>query len=303
MGVYVLQQLVNAIAYGSILGLLAIGYTIIYGILGLINFAHGEIFMVGAFICYLSVSFLNVAWGVGAVLAILGAVFGGFLVYVLVYRPLIRRRAPVLAVFIASFGASLGLRYLFMMFLTDRRRPFPIPEFFNRFVFLGGVAVGIRDVIILAITLLIMLILTIFIKSSRLGVAMRAVAYDKETAQLMGVNVTKTIVAAFIIGSALAGLSALEYGISFGIVNPSMGFLPGLEGFIAAVVGGIGNIFGAMLGGFIIGIGEILFVAFLPASLSPLRPLFVWTLLFIILFVKPSGLFRPNIKFEELWGG
>lgn len=302
MGLYLAQQLVNAVAYGSILGLLAIGYTMIYGILGLINFAHGEIFMIGAFICYFAVSFLNIAWGLGALLAILASTIGGLLVYRLVYRPLIKRNAPVLTVFIASFGASLGLRHLFMMFLTDRRRPFPIPELFNKMYFVGGVAISLRDILIFVTTILIMLAIAYFIKNTRLGIAMRAVAYDKETAELMGANSSRIIVAAFAIGSALAGLSALEYGLSFGILNPSMGFLPGLEGFVAAVIGGIGNVPGAMIGGFIIGIGEILFVALLPASFSPLRPLFVWALLFVILFVKPSGLFRPNVKFEGIWG-
>jgi branched-chain amino acid transport system permease protein len=146
-----------------------------------------------------------------------------------------------------------------------------------------------------------MLVVSYFVKYSKLGIAMRAVSYDKRTANFMGINSTRIIKVVFIIGSMLAGISGIEYGLSFGIVNPSMGFNPGLTGFIAAVLGGIGNVPGAMIAGFIVGIGEILFVAILPAIYSPLRPLFVWILLFFILFLKPSGLFRANVKFEGDW--
>ena len=147
-----------------------------------------------------------------------------------------------------------------------------------------------------------MVLLTLLVRRTKIGTAMRAVSYDARTAEVMGVNSTTVVVAAFALGSALAGFSAISYGLSFGILNPSMGFEPGLKGFIAAVLGGIGNVPGAMVGGFLIGIGEILFVALLPAAYSSMRPLFVWALLFFILFLKPTGLFRPNVKFEGIWG-
>ena len=302
MGLYLVQQLINAFSYGSILGLLAVGYTMIYGILGLINFAHGEIFMIGAFACYFLVSLYKVPWVVGALGAVAASTIAGLLLERVVYRPCIKRKAPVLSVFIASFGASLFLRFLFMMFFTDRRRAFPIPAFFEKMYFLGEIAIGLRDIIIFVSTIVIMSLVACLIKYTKLGIAMRGVSYDAKTAQLMGINSSRIIVAAFAVGSALAGISAIEFGLSFGIVNPTMGFTPGLEGFIAAVLGGIGNVPGAMIGGFLIGVGEILFVALLPPALSPLRPLFVWTLLFVILFVKPTGLFRPNVRFEGLWG-
>lgn len=301
MGLYIAQQLINAVSYGSILGLLAVGYTMIYGILGLINFAHGEIFMIGAFVCYLLSSTLSMSWGTGAILALIATTVVGLLLERLVYRPIANRKAPVLTVFIASFAASVGLRHIMMMFFTDKRRAFPIPPVFERMFMVGGVAIGLRDIIIFAVTIIVMAIVAYFVRYTRLGMAMRAVSYDKKTAELVGVNSSKVIITAFIIGSVLAGISALEYGLSFGVVNPSMGISPGLTAFIAAVVGGIGNVPGAMIGGFIIGIGEVLFIALLPASFSPLRPLFVWVLLFVILFTKPSGLFKPNVKFEGIW--
>ncbi|NLS45469.1 MAG: branched-chain amino acid ABC transporter permease [Firmicutes bacterium] len=301
MGLYLAQQLVNGISYGSILGLLAVGYTMIYGILGLINFAHGEVFMIGAFICYLASAVRGMPWVIGAILALVTSTAVGFLLQRYVYRPTTEKKAPLLTVFIASFAASIGLRHIVMMFYTDKRRAFPIPGVFERMFLVGGIAIGLRDIVIFIVTIAIMSVLAYFIRYSKTGMGMRAVSYDKNTAELVGVNSRKVTIAAFIIGSALAGLSALVYGLSFGIVNPSMGITPGLTAFIAAVLGGIGNVTGAMIGGFIIGLGEVLFVALLPASLSPLRPLFVWALLFVILFIKPSGLFRPNVKFEEIW--
>jgi branched-chain amino acid transport system permease protein len=301
MVLYIFQQLVNALSYGSILGLLAVGYTMIYGILGLINFAHGEIFMIGAFSCYLFATVLNLPWVTAALLAIITSTISGLLLERVAYRPCIRRGGSVLTIFILSFSASIFLRYLFMMFFTDKRRAFPIPAFFEKMYFAGGIVIGLRDILIFATTVLIMLVVSYFVKYSKLGIAMRAVSYDKGTANFMGINSTQIIKVVFIIGSMLAGISGLEYGLSFGIVNPSMGFNPGLTGFIAAVLGGIGNVPGAMIAGFIVGIGEILFVAILPAIYSPLRPLFVWILLFFILFLKPSGLFRANVKFEGDW--
>jgi branched-chain amino acid transport system permease protein len=220
----------------------------------------------------------------------------------MIYRPCINRSASALTLLIASFAASLGLRFLFMMFLTDRRKAFPVPDVFQTMYFAGDIAIGLADIMIFVSTLMIMGVLTLFLRNTKLGIAMRAVSYDAKTTELMGVNSARITLAAFAIGSGLAGLSAIEYGISFGVVNPSMGFLPGLEGFIAAVLGGIGNVPGAMVGGFIIGVGEILFVALLPPQYSPIRPSFVWLLLFVILFVRPSGLFRPNVKFEGIWG-
>jgi branched-chain amino acid transport system permease protein len=302
MVLYLVQQLINAISYGSILGLLAVGYTMIYGILGLINFAHGEIFMIGAFVCYFLVSLYHVPWVIAALIAIAASTIAGLLLERVVYRPCIKRNAPVLTVFIASFGASLGLRFSFMMFFTDRRRAFPIPEVIEKMYFWGEIAIGLRDIIIFVTTIVIMSLVACFIKYTKLGTAMRGVSFDSKTAQLMGINSARIIVTAFAIGSALAGISAIEYGLTFGIVNPAMGFTPGLEGFIAAVLGGIGNVPGAMIGGFLIGVGEILFVALLPPELSPLRPLFVWALLFVILFLRPTGLFRPNVKFAGIWG-
>jgi branched-chain amino acid transport system permease protein len=299
---YIAQQLINALSYGSVLGLLAVGYTMIYGILGLINFAHGEIFMVGAFTCYLLVETLHFPFIIGTIGAVVASILIGLLLYKIVYQPCLKRNAPILAVFIASFGASLGLKSLFMMFFGDQRRSFPVSEHLIGVYNIGQITINKQDFVMFIATILIMIVINYLIKYTRVGIAMRAVSYNMKIAETVGVDSKKIIVMAFVIGSALAGISAVQYGLNFSIVYPNMGFTPGLEGFIAAVLGGIGNVPGAMIGGFIIGIGEILFVAFLPPIFSAVRPIFVWGLLFLILFLKPSGLFRPNVKYEGIWG-
>ena len=299
MDMYLIQQAINALSYGSILALLAIGYTMIYGILGLINFAHGEIFMIGAFCAYLLVAFAESSFLVGVLGAIGGAVLIGLFLERMVYRPCLKRNKEVLTVFIASFGASLGFRNLMTMIFGDGRRAFPIPEVLDQIIATdNGLFINVKDIAIFSVTVVLLIGISLFIKYSRPGIAMRAVAYNANTARLMGVNSRGIVTLAFVLGSALAGISAVCYGVSFGILNPSMGYLAGINGFIAAVLGGIGNVPGAAVAGFIIGLGEVMFVALLPPSWSAIRPTFVWGLLFIILFVKPSGLFRANIRIE-----
>ena len=299
MDMYLLQQAINALSYGSILALLAIGYTMIYGILGLINFAHGEIFMIGAFCAYLLVAFAESSFLVGVLGAIGGAVLVGLFIERMVYRPCLKRNKEVLTVFIASFGASLGFRNLMTMIFGDGRRAFPIPEALDQIIATdNGLFINVKDIAIFSVTVVLLVGISLFIKYSRPGIAMRAVAYNANAARLVGINSRRVVTMAFVLGSSLAGISAVCYGVSFGILNPSMGYLAGINGFIAAVLGGIGNVPGAAVAGFIIGLGEVMFVALLPPSWSAIRPTFVWGLLFIILFIKPSGLFRANIRIE-----
>ncbi|MEM2567806.1 MAG: branched-chain amino acid ABC transporter permease [Candidatus Bathyarchaeia archaeon] len=300
MANYILQQIINALGYGGILGLLGIGYTIIYGVAGLINFAHGEIFMISAVIAY----FIGYVYGQHFVLTIIAAIAAGIVCGLslneIIYQPCIKRRAPILAIFIASFGASIFLRYLLMMILTDRRRPFPIPQFLERVLIIGTIAIPLKDLITLGVTILAAVFTAYIVKFTRIGIALRAVAYDKLTAQTMGVSIASVVRFAFLLGSLVAGVAALAYGISFRVVHPTMGFVPGLYGFMAAVIGGIGNVWGAFVAGILLGFAEIFIVGFFPPSLSPLRPFLVWTVLILIMLLKPAGLFRPNIKFEEV---
>lgn len=297
---FFLQQLVNALGYGGILGLLGIGYTVIYGVAGLINFAHGEIFMIGAIAAYLVGYVYKVSFVFAGLSALVASIVCGLMLNYLIYQPCVKRRVPILAMFIASFGASVFLRYLLMMILSDRRRPFPIPAFFERVLTLGSIAVPLRDIITVCTTLFAAAITGYVVKFTRVGVALRAVAYDRITAQAMGVRLSGIIRFVFFLGSVLAGIAAIVYGVSFRVVYPTMGFTPGLYGFMAAVIGGIGNVWGAFVAGLLLGIAEIFIVAFLPPSLSPLRPFLVWTILILFMIAKPTGIFRPNIKFEEI---
>ena len=299
MTIYLLQQAINALSYGSILALLAIGYTMIYGILGLINFAHGEIFMLAAFFAYLLVASGGTPFLAGLAGAVGGAVLIGLFLERVVYRPALKRQAEVLTIFIASFGASLGFRNLMTMIFGDGRRAFPLPAGIDQVLITeSGLFINVKDILILGVTLAVLVLVTLFIKRTRAGLAMRAVAFSAGTAHLMGIDSRKVITLAFALGSALAGLSAVAYGLSFGVLNPTMGYLAGINGFIAAVVGGVGNVAGAAAAGYILGLGEVMFVALLPPAWSAIRPVFVWGLLFVLLFLKPNGLFRANIKIE-----
>ncbi|WP_158531741.1 MULTISPECIES: branched-chain amino acid ABC transporter permease [unclassified Halanaerobium] len=293
---YILQQVLNALSLGSMLALLAVGYTMIYGILGLINFAHGEVFMIGAFTAMYAITGLNLPLAAALLLAICASVITGVLLERLCYRPV--QESGDITLFITSLAASIGIRSLFIMLLGSRSRQFPMPEYLQGIHFWGEILVTDLNLIIFIFTVIITIVLSIFIKKTKLGIAMRGVSYSKKTAETMGINSNSIIVATFVIGSALAAVAGVAWGLQYGNVRPAMGYHPGISGFIAAVLGGVGNITGAAISGFLLGIGQVLFVAFLPSAYSGFRPLFVWIVLFIILFYKPTGLFRANIKWE-----
>jgi branched-chain amino acid transport system permease protein len=291
---YVAQQMLNALAWGSMLGLLAVGYSLLYGVLGLINFAQGEILMVGAVSAVLVMSFGKGPFWVACIAALAASIVAGVLIERAAFRPV--RTAGGVTLFITSLAVSVLLKNVYIMGLTNKIRHFSSPAFLRGSNELGGLVIYNSTMIIFAITIVITFALLYFINNTKVGIGMRAVAYDHQTAQLLGVNTNKVIVLAFIISSALAGISGLFWGIKYGSVQPTMGLVPVVDAFIAAVLGGIGNVLGAMVGGFIIGIGEVLFVAFLPPELVGLRPLFVWGVLFLLLIFKPSGLFPANVK-------
>jgi len=292
---YIIQQILNALSLGSMLALLAVGYTMIYGVLGLINFAHGEVFMIGAFTAMFALKLGLPLWLV-IIAAMLASVLAGILLERFAYRPV--RGSGDITLFITSLAASIGIRSLFITFLGSKSHSFPVPEYLQGIRFMGDILITDLKLFIFGFTILLTVILTILLKKTNLGIAMRGVSYNKDTAEAMGINSNSVIVATFIIGSALAALAGVAWGLQYSNVRPNMGYLPGISGFIAAVLGGIGNITGAAISGFILGVGQVLFVGFLPSSFSGYRPLFVWILLFIILFIKPSGLFKANIKWE-----
>lgn len=278
------QQLINGIILGSTYALIALGYTMVYGIIELINFAHGEIYMFGAFTGMILMTRFNLPFPAALLLAMVTAALMGVTVEYVAYRPL--RRSPRLAALISAIGASIFLQNLALLLWGSRPQNFPSP--FKIKVYQSSYfSISQLEIIILVISFLLMVGLSFFIKNTRTGKAMRATAQDRDTASLMGININRIITITFAIGSALGAAAGVLVGIYFRTVNPMMGVMPGLKGFVAAVLGGIGSIPGAMLGGLLLGIAEVAGVAYIS---SQYRDAIAFAILIIVLLFKPSGL-------------
>ncbi|MCF6461649.1 branched-chain amino acid ABC transporter permease [Clostridium sp. Cult3] len=287
-----LQHLANGISLGSLYALIAIGYTMVYGILRLINFAHGDIFMLGVYITYYGIVFTSIPWWLVFILASIITGFIGLLLEKLAYKPL--RDSPRITILISAIGASFFLQNFGIVVFGGRPKAFPIPNVFNKVIKLGGVSVSLVTFIIPVVTILLLLALTYFITKTKTGMAMRALSKDYETASLMGIDINRIISITFFIGSFLAAVGGIMWGIKYPQLMPLMGVMPGLKCFIAAVIGGIGNITGAVIGGFILGLGEIMLIALLP-KLTGYRDAFAFVVLIIILLVKPTGLMGEKV--------
>ncbi|HMM69526.1 branched-chain amino acid ABC transporter permease [Gudongella oleilytica] len=282
-----MQHLVNGTSLGSLYALIAIGYTMVYGILRLINFAHGDIFMLGAYITYYGIAYTPIPWWLVFILsAVITGVFG-MVLEKLAYKPL--RSAPRITIMISAIGASFLLQNLGVLVFGGRPKAFPIPDVLSKTLVVGGVSVAIVSVVIPIITILLLMGLTFIIQKTKTGMAMRALSKDYEAASLMGIDINRVISFTFFIGSFLAAVGGILWGTKYPQLMPLMGVMPGLKCFIAAVIGGIGNITGAVIGGFILGLGEIMLIAFLP-TLTGYRDAFSFILLIVILLVKPTGL-------------
>ncbi len=283
-----IQQLVNGLILGSTYALIALGYTMVYGIIELINFAHGEIYMFGAFAGLILVTVLNVPFFLAFFLAMALAAILGITIEFLAYRPL--RRSSRLAALISAIGASIFLSNLARLIMGTKPHNFPSP--FEPKIYETSLFIISRvEVIVLLSSFLLMIGLTFIVQKTKIGKAMRATAQDKDTASLMGININKIITITFAIGSALGAAAGVMVGIYFRTVTPMMGLMPGLKGFVAAVLGGIGNIPGAMLGGILLGIAEVMGAAYVS---SQYRDAIAFALLIIVLLFKPAGLLgRP----------
>lgn len=287
-----LQHLTNALSLGSLYALIAIGYTMVYGILRLINFAHGDVFMLGGYIAFYCIVQFFMPWWVGFIVAFgLTCIFGIFLERV-AYRPL--RQSPKISLMISAIGASFLIQNLATVIFGGRPKDFNVAPFFSQIVNIGPVSVVTISLIIPILTAIILAVLTYIITKTKVGLAMRVVSTDMMAARLMAIDINKTISFTFGIGSFLAAVGGVMWALKYPQLNPTMGMIPGLKCFIAAVIGGIGNITGAVLGGLLLGVLEILIVAFMPA-LSGYRDAFAFVLLIIVLLVKPSGLMGKNI--------
>lgn len=281
------QQMANAVSLGSLYALIAIGYTMVYGILRLINFAHGDVFMLGAYFAFYSIVALAMPWWIAFIVAIgLTAMFGMGLERV-AYRPL--RDSPKISVMISAIGASFLIQNLGVVIFGGRPKSFPSIPLFDTVVRIGSISVLSVSLFIPVVTFVSLMILMWVVNKTKTGLAMRAVSTDLDAARLMAIDVNRTVSLTFGIGSVLAALGGIMWTMRYPQLNPLMGVMPGLKCFIAAVIGGIGNIPGAVLGGFMLGVLEILIVAFLP-ELTGYRDAFAFVLLIVVLLVKPAGL-------------
>jgi len=281
------QHLANGVSLGSLYALIAIGYTMVYGILRLINFAHGDIVMIAAYFAFYGVGIFMLPWWVSFPIAIfLTAVFGIFIER-MAYRPL--REVPRIQLFTSAVAVSFLLENLGIVIFGGRPEAFQRPAFMDQTLTIGGAKVVTYTFVIIGVALILFAALLYVVKYTRVGVAMRALSKDIETTGLMGVNTDRIISLAFAIGSGLAAVGGILQAIKFPQINPLMGVMPGLKAFVAAVLGGIGNITGAMIGGFLLGIAEILIVAFFP-TLAGYRDAFSFGILILLLLFRPTGI-------------
>lgn len=283
-----IQQLINGVSLGSIYALIALGYTMIYGIIKLINFAHGDIYMVGAYIGFFAVTFGHMPILPALLISMAVTACLGMLVEKLAYKPL--RHAPRISILITAIGVSFFLEYASMYFVTPTPRTFP--NVIDNISFnVAGFVINGQQLLIFSITIILMAILTYIVQKTKLGKAMRAASFDTETAQLMGVDSDKIISMTFCIGSALAAAAGVLVGVYYNTIDPLMGIMPGLKAFVAAVLGGIGILPGAVVGGIILGVIEALVSGFIS---STFRDAAAFAILILVLLIKPSGLFGKN---------
>jgi branched-chain amino acid transport system permease protein len=281
--------MINGLSLGAIYALIALGYTMVYGIIKLINFAHGDIMMVGAFVGYFSLTLLGTNIIVAMVFSMLVCAVLGVLIEKIAYRPL--RNSTRIAALITAIGVSLFLEYATIFILGPAQKVFPEAAFKIKAYDIAGLSILNKDVFVIISAVVLMLILQYIIKWTKTGKAMRAVSLDMEAAVLMGISVDKTISITFAIGSALAAAAGVMYGVYYSTVNPLMGIIPGLKAFVAAVLGGIGIIPGAMAGGFIMGLLETMVSGY---GNSLYRDAVAFGVLILILLIKPTGLFGKD---------
>jgi branched-chain amino acid transport system permease protein len=301
-----LQQILNGLIVGSIYALVALGYTMVYGILQLINFAHGDIVMVGAVVALIAAKILMsvvpgmpgpLVLALSAVAAVLACIPLSLLIERLAYRPL--RKAPRLAPLITAIGVSLTLQTVVMVFFGRNYHEFPslLPQ---QPIEAGGLVISVTQILILALSLICMLGLAFLIEKTQMGRSMRAVAESPRVASLMGINTNKVVVLAFAIGAGLAALTGVMLAANYSLVHFYMGFIPGLKAFTAAVLGGIGNVYGAMLGGLILGLVESLGAGYIGALTndflgSHYQDIFAFIVLIAVLTLRPSGLMGERV--------
>ena len=283
------MQFINGLNIGSIYALIALGYTMVYGIAKLINFAHGDVIMVGAYISFISMKF-GLPWWLAVVISIVVCAVLGVVMEKVAYKPL--RNASRISLLITAIGISYLLQNLFQLIFGANPQPYhafiTLPA-----LNLGGISIQANYYITFSVSVVLMILLTLFVNKTTMGKAMRAVSEDEGAAKLMGINVDTTISLTFAIGCALAAIAGILYANCYPMINPTLGSLPGIKAFIAAVLGGIGSIPGAVLGAFILGMVEAMTKAYISSQLTDT---IVFAILILMLVFKPAGILGKNVK-------
>jgi branched-chain amino acid transport system permease protein len=288
---FILQNISNALSLGSLYALIAIGYTMVYGILRLINFAHGDVFMLGGYVAYYGMIMFVLPWWASFLIAFILTGLFGIGLERLAYRPL--RNSPKISIMISAIGASFLIQNLATVIFGGRPKGFLAPVLFSQVVRIGHISVVAVSLFIPVLAAVLLGALLYIVHKTKTGMAMRAVSTDLPAARLMSIDVNKIVSFTFGAGSVLAAIGGVMWALKYPQLNPTMGMIPGLKCFIAAVIGGIGNITGAMLGGLLLGFIEIMIIAFLP-TITGYRDAFAFVMLIIVLLVKPSGLMGKN---------
>lgn len=284
-----IQQLINGLHVGSIYALIALGYTMVYGIIQLINFAHGDILMIGAFSAYFMISSGMPLWLV-IIISIILCIVVGVVIEKFAYKPL--RNAPRISALITAIAVSLFIENLFMVLFKPDPRPFPNNINLSS-INIGGIKIEGITILTIIVSVILMIGLELFVNKTKKGKAMKATSQDAQASTLMGININKTISMTFALGSGLAAVGGILYSMAYPLIDPYMGMMPGLKAFVAAVLGGIGIIPGAMLGGVIMGIAESLTKSYISSQLSDAV---VFGILIIVLLIKPAGIFGKNTR-------
>ena len=286
-GELLLQQLINAVSVGSLYALMAIGLAMVFGILRLINFAHGDLIMVGSYVALL-LMVVGLPFIAAAAAGVAASTAAGLIMERVAYRPL--RGAHEISMLLTSFSVTIFLENLAIILFRPTSRPFPAPGILRAVLSMGQLRVSSLDLVAIAVAAALLLALTLFVRRTDIGIAMRAASQDLLAARLMGINVNVVIASAFAIGSLLAGVVGLLWSARVGKVDPLMGFNPVLKAFVASVIGGLGSLPGAVIGAYVLGGLEILLQGLLPSALTPYRDAFVFAILIALLLFRPNGI-------------
>lgn len=288
-----LQQMVNGFSLGSMYALIAIGYTMVYGVLRLINFAHGDIMMVGAYVALFSMTSMSLPFGFALIVAVVVSTILGISTDKIAYKPL--RNAPRISLLITAIGISFLLENIFQVVFGGTPRSFSVPPFFENIVKIGAINLPVSAIFVPVITIFLLCIVLYLLYKTKYGIAIRALAFDINTVNLMGIDANLIIAVVFAIGSSLAAIGGVFWAINYPSIDPLMGVLIGLKAFGAAVLGGIGSVGGAVLGGFIIGFSEVVAVALFP-DLAGFKDAFAFIFLILVLLFRPTGILGINFE-------